>query len=278
MTGESVAERVKHKLLKGLDEPIYRIFQLKHFWQALEKKTLALVKPSKWEDPYEDMCMSTIISDLSVTPFKSEPLEDLLPSAHAQCWSYEGSSDTLLRAYSRVIHDPQTKRNKSQDYEGVQVRTTPRALLDHMKVWAKANSSAHFYLRQVNYMDETTIGNHGGRFIEDSIHRAGRSAMSDPNVRAELLFTKRNFFRHEDEVRLVCVGADIADPEEPFFAEIDPTQLFQSVSFDPRLVTFEKREREAVARRLGYQGPFPEDGTYINIFFDLRLKNGWGNG
>ena len=41
-----------------LDQSIYRIFSRERFIQLYETKKLVLVKPKKWEDPFENFIMN----------------------------------------------------------------------------------------------------------------------------------------------------------------------------------------------------------------------------
>ena len=43
---------------------------------------------------------------------------------------------------------------------------------------------------------------------------------------------------------------------------IDPNLIFEEVTFDSRLGEFERLEREAVARKLGYTGTFGDSNLY----------------
>jgi hypothetical protein len=80
-------------------------------------------------------------------------------------------------------------------------------------------------------------------------------------------------FSHEAEVRMICV-CDL--PEQPLMQiPVDPSSIFDEVTFDPRLETFEQREREAVARSLNYKGPVRRSDWYTVILLQVILPNGW---
>ncbi|HEV8413037.1 MAG TPA: hypothetical protein VGQ49_05550 [Bryobacteraceae bacterium] len=111
------------------DEQIYRIFPLWFFEEALRLKYLVLAPPSKWDDPFELMPERSVID----IDGEQTPLQTLLKLVFAQCWSRTKESDTLWRAYSRVSKDPHAGRNIHPREEGVQVRSTPRKLLDALR-------------------------------------------------------------------------------------------------------------------------------------------------
>jgi hypothetical protein len=103
-----------------------------------------LVPPKKWEDPYEDLCFRIT---MSAPDGSQKPLSEYLVPTFAQCWSFEGHSDALLRAYSRVTRDQITSRNIEPKYEGVQVRTTPKRLVQALEQFSvkRAETNVNFY-------------------------------------------------------------------------------------------------------------------------------------
>ena len=95
---------------RDLDKPLYRIFPIWLFEMALVTNggNLALVPPTRWDDPQEDPCARI---QMSAPDGSQRPLEGYLKAAYAQCWSMDGQSDALLRAYSRVNKDSVSGRN-----------------------------------------------------------------------------------------------------------------------------------------------------------------------
>lgn len=249
----------------NLDKPIYRIFPLWFFEQSLALKSLSLVPPSAWEDPFEDMCSRAMIIDRACKPWKQEQLASHLPPAYAQCWSYEHHSDALLRAYSRVVHDPIVGRNLDPRGEGVRVKTTPRLLLEAIKAWVEPRKDVHGYLGRVRYIPEADLSQE----IANIVGKHGIAGMAEPDHRAKTLWLKRDFFRHEDEVRLICIGHGLPKNKDVFPLPIDLNTTFLEIQFDPRLKLFENRERQQRAKSLGYSGPFLETALYTKAFFDI---------
>ncbi|WBO58076.1 hypothetical protein GT370_12475 [Acidocella sp. MX-AZ03] len=113
--------------IPDMNRPLYRIFPLWFFEAALTTNAgnLFLIRPDAWEDPYEDICSKIM---LQTPDHKQKMLSPYLRPAFAQCWSFEGQSDALLRAYSRVNRDAATGRNTEPKFEGVQVKTTRQSL------------------------------------------------------------------------------------------------------------------------------------------------------
>lgn len=199
-------------------------------------------------------------------------LQDFLMPAYAQCWSFESSSDILLRAYSRVTVHPILRRNMEPALEGVRVETTPRRLIQSVNSYAANQRGVQFYLGRVSYAPAKEVSQH----IVNSLAEIGAAEIGRGDHRAEMLFLKRDYFRHEDEVRLLAIFDNHGAKFDTYPVQIDPNQLFRKVEFDPRLITFERREREAKARELGYTGDFGGAEEAIQIFWDVELPNGWG--
>jgi hypothetical protein len=56
---------------------------------------------------------------------------------------------------------------------------------------------------------------------------------------------------------------------------VDPNMLFQSISFDPRLISFEKKEREEEIRNAGFTGEVRPDHSYQKIINLLEMQRDW---
>jgi hypothetical protein len=52
---------------------------------------------------------------------------------------------------------------------------------------------------------------------------------------------------------------------------INPNEVFEEIAFDPRLATFERREREAIIRSLEYTGKITETGLYQRTLLQVSL-------
>jgi hypothetical protein len=77
---------------------------------------LTLVRPALWEDPQEDLCAWL---QMDARGGSQKQLSGYLRPTYAQCWSMDGQSDALLRAYSRVSKDSVSGRNVEPKLEGV---------------------------------------------------------------------------------------------------------------------------------------------------------------
>jgi hypothetical protein len=263
------------RLDKDLDRPLHRIFPLWRFEELLQSGQMGLVKPSLWIDPREDPCARFQLTPDPAAGFQKEQrqLADYLSACWAQCWSTEAESDVLLRAYSRVELDPDSKRNKFPMEEGLRTTTTPRRLLATMKGWADEHSEDYFYLAGVEYEPEQ---NFAQTLANRLAQTKGPLYFSTPDGRAESLCIKRSRFSDEREVRLVCVGpGKLGTGDKVRQFKTDPNALFTEVAFDPRLMTFEQSERANKLRATGFSGTIIEDHAYGGVVNLIPMQSDW---
>jgi hypothetical protein len=272
MTAETI--QLDNECLIGITDPdatIYRIFPLWFFEEVLRLRQLVLVPPQRWEDPFEVLASDIMMEDRRSKPYLQQSLEPYLRPVFAQCWSRTQESDTLLRAYSRVVKDPHFKRNTDPQQEGVRVRSSATRLIRAAKDWAASLSGVLCFVGAVQYKTRDNIMQH----LANLVCQHGPNAFGVGRLRAEQLLLKRTAFSHEDEVRLICVDERGISDQEVTRIPIDPNELFEEVTFDPRLSDFERIERETVARSLGYKGPFMSSDLYKRTLIQLPLPNGW---
>lgn len=263
--------------LPDLDAAVRRIFPLGRFLDILRSKDMGLVAPHFWEDPREDPAALCMLEGSKLSPPKGQqPLSAFLAPVWAQCWSLNPGSDTLLRAYSRVRIDPQSRRNSDRDAEGVTVTTTVRHLLAAAEGWHADGADSHFVIGCVDYVEDNEIGQR----IVNACNTDGYGPAFFRTVqgRAESLLWKRNYFAHEQEVRLMLIARswpkDQAVPQVRN-VRVEPNTLFHSISFDPRLISFETKERETEIRDAGYTGEIRPDHSYQKILNLLEMRWDW---
>ena len=264
--GELVALEEKGSLLDvDPNQPLFRIFPLRRFQEALCGKALALVPPSKWEDPFEQLPERSLVTD-ERDPGTQIPIARFLKPAFGQCWSKAPESDALWKAYSRVKLDP-SGRNMHRDEEGVQVRSTAGKLMASLMAWAPAKVPKSCFIGSVHYGTGEQIRNQIGKLA-----RNGCEVFSESGTRARLLLLKRKAFQHEEEVRLIYVAHDGGPGQDVQMVPINTSAVFESITFDPRLQTFELKEREAEFVKLGYQGPIERSELYRPRLLDIICR------
>src|SRR5438067_994323 len=95
------------------DTPIYRVFSLNRFKEMISTSTLGLVRPSKWEDPFENFVLK---SRVRLKTGEIGSLREIRDRWYGQCWTLNRDSDAMWRIYS-------------PDKTGVRVSSTLRKLL-----------------------------------------------------------------------------------------------------------------------------------------------------
>ena len=251
------------------DTPIYRIFPLWFFHEALRLRQLVLVRPSLWADPFELLLTSVMVESEETVPHTQESLERHLFPVHAQCWSVTHDSDILLRAYSRVSIDKYCRRNTCPGEEGVRVRSTPRKLLESLRSCVEMGLDGNSFIGAVRYHARDDMQ----QMIANEIGEFGLDVYLQPLALAHATLRKRREFRHEAEVRLLHVETRPIPPQPLVRYPFEPNEVFDEVTFDPRLRPFERDEREVTARALGYAGPFQAADLYQRTLLVIRIKN-----
>lgn len=192
-----------------LDTPIYRIMPISRFLQLLEDKKLTLVKPKKWDDPFENALLNCDFetSDGEICSFAAKD------SVYGQCWTFHRETDAMWRIYSH-------------DKDGIRVSTTPRKLLASLQKAAPEYNNVRCFIGKVSYLKTKNL-------LEklQSINLLN----TDGSGIAESLLYKRIAFKHENEVRLIYTGEDNNCVSDIFQFDIDPSKLLDKLLFDPRM-------------------------------------------
>lgn len=201
-----------------LDQPIYRFTTFEQFLDILTTNKLTLVKPTKWEDPYENYILKCHYKNKNNENIN---VSNLMDQIFAQCWTSCEESDALWRIYSK-------------DSKGLRLQTTIRKLLDTIFDDTDMKSIITSFIGKVEYLsiedieeylsDKETINN---LFFNDLTNR----------LRCESLLIKRKEFEHEKEIRLLYLvdseSIDIYYNSKKF--SINPNNLIENVLLDPRM-------------------------------------------
>ncbi len=98
-TPEEIESKKRTSYFDGVSEStvVYRIFTAERFFQLWESSQITFVKPTLWEDPYENIFLHTIVEkpDGSILGFNN-----LVEDLYSQCWTTCPESDALWRIYS----------------------------------------------------------------------------------------------------------------------------------------------------------------------------------
>ncbi|WP_293005332.1 hypothetical protein [Nitrosomonas sp.] len=189
-----------------LDVPIYRIMPIDRLLQCFEEKSIVLVPPKKWDDPFENLLLSSqvVVSESG----EIGGIEPIRNQVFGQCWTLHRETDAMWRIYS-------------PDKGGAKVKTTPRKLLGALNSCDSNFADIHCFIGRVAYLTQT-----------DLVTTLSGLDLFNPNGSgiARSLLYKRKEFSHEKEVRLIYTNGKGSLHK----FSIDPCDLFDEIVFDPR--------------------------------------------
>ena len=206
-----------------LDKPVYRIMPVSRLLQCLEERRLVLVPPRKWDDPFENYLLSAKVK-LSSTGEVGQ-LTVIKNKVYGQCWTLHRETDAMWRIYS-------------PDKNGVKIRSTPRKLLESLKVSAGQFADVTCFIGKVEYKTK--------RELAVTLKSLDLFNTNGSGVAKSLLY-KRREFSHEKEVRLIYTEGTGAI----YSFDIDPNDIIEEIVFDPRL---DKRLFEAYKHAVALYG------------------------
>jgi len=208
--------RMKENILHGLgsDDTIYRFVTVDRFFEMIHCKKLVLVRPNKWEDPFEDF--------LSRTEFINKKGERtgfaLTRDFFGNCWTLREECDGIWKNYASLTG-------------GVRIQTIVKKLLEVIYDKNNASSKMSSFIGKVEYKEEGDIK----QFLKDDDFINWLTDTKGKNIAKTLLF-KRDEFTYEQEVRLLF-SAEHNKFEKQDIIEfaIEPLNLIDSVLFAPKM-------------------------------------------
>jgi hypothetical protein len=103
---------------------LYRVFSIERLLQLFSKKEIVLVKPSAWDDPFENYILNATAVNENGKKFSFDVREHIF----GQCWSETLESDAMWRIYTPNI-------------TGVKIRTTNGKLHQTMELYTGGRNS-----------------------------------------------------------------------------------------------------------------------------------------
>lgn len=194
-----------------LDQPIYRIMPVLRCLEILHTKQLVLVRPRKWDDPFENALLEApIIMDESVIGSFG-----FRHSVYGQCWTSGEETDAMWRIYS---HDKQ----------GIKAKTSPRKLLSALSGDTATHPELCCFIGRVKYLQEDDLLN--------ALQQVDWASSNGSGIAASLLY-KRIEFAHEKEIRLIYSSLQNLSESDPdtHQVQVDPFELIDELVLDPRM-------------------------------------------
>lgn len=189
---------------------IYRIFPRNRFLQLFEESQNALVLPTKWDDPFENVFLQADVVSANGEKGHFGCHDDV----YGQCWTLETASDAMWQIYSR-------------DKDAVRVRTTVGKLIGSLRSihgkWAEATC----FIGRVDYLRESKLKEFGRTVFKDY---SGSEAI------ARTLLVKRRAYKHENEVRLIHIERGGTKHVNGVYTyKLDPRDIIDQVMVDGRV-------------------------------------------
>lgn len=216
---------------------VYRIISTKILYEFFDQRENTLVRPSKWEDPFENFILKSLVrlNDGTIANFSFPD------SFYAQCWTLNQASDAMWRIYS-----PQST--------GVRIKTSVRKLATSLSKSVGEHAEIQTFIGKVRYLSQKQLMTFANSVFQNGLN---------PTAFAHTLLVKRKAFVHEKEVRLIYMALDKGPKGDLFRHWVNPHDLIEQIMVDPRLskVHAEKVMSE-VKDRTGFQGPIKRSLLY----------------
>lgn len=252
-----------------LDKSVYRIFSFSRLEEIFTEKKLTLVKPKKWDDPFENF----ILNSKGVLPDGRHFEMGFRDNFYGQCWSLTRESDALWRIYSPG-KEVKVNNTKTKIYDGVKVKTTIRKLFTplfdaggHYPKWNGTDFNVSSFVGKVKYESQKSLI----EMLKDEKRMSNKIFDQSGWGQASTFFFKRAAFKHENEVRIIFY------PQNPinsdcFKFDIDPKDLFDEIVFDPRMEDFDYEAKKAILLSWGYNKKINQSELYKLKQFTVALR------
>jgi hypothetical protein len=232
--------------MRGLaeDTPLWRVFQMRHLLDAVTRKRLVLVKPSLWDDPFENF-LSSCRADL-VKAGTRPRLGGITDRYFGSCWTRDGKeTDATWRLYL-----PLHRR-------GARVAAKAGPLFDCIYDHDDPHSLTSAFIGPVTYLAEAAIR----AFLASS---PAQHVILDSTGQgsAATLLTKRPEFAHESEVRILYRESGKRARYGIRAFPCDPNKVFAEILLDPRLDSTSADAFKVRLQKAGYWGNIGQSRLY----------------
>lgn len=248
--------------------PIYRIFSLNRLLEALENKEFCLVRPEKWEDPYENF----VLNSKGITKNNIEVgLEPIKERYYGQCWSLKEECDGLWRNYTSnscvTCNSEAFKNRHGKPPKSAQVKTTVGKLMNAFYNEKKQFHSICYFIGKVKYV--------GDDDIKEVVKNAMKVATCQNNYwQVMTLLMKRKPFEYENEVRLIYSKTDQDNLGDLFKFDIKPDELIDEITLDPWV---KPEQSGSIIKQIKeyYNGTVGVSKLYEKGNFEFQIDEDW---
>jgi hypothetical protein len=200
-----------------LNKSIYRIFSIERLLEIFDKKEITLVRPHKWDDPFENYIFNKL-SKTQKTGNKNKLFEFFKNSLYGQCWTFLEESEAMWRIYAP---------NKN----GVKVKTTIYNLIETMQLQMYAIAEMCPYIAKVKYQSVEELE----KFYNELVNNFTGHSEKDILNLVNSITIKRFEYKYEEEVRLIYFEPFETLKTDTIRFKIDPEFQFDEIILDPRM-------------------------------------------
>lgn len=241
---------------QDLDRPVYRVFTYDRIEQVFRERALGLLRPRKWEDPFENFILGAEGTLQDGTPYNIGFREDYF----GQCWSLTKESDAMWRIYS-----PQK--------DGVKVKTTIRKLFQPVfeaggisKTIEGDDWNMSSFIGKVKYQSSKSLV----AMLKNDVRMNSKVLDQSGWGQASTFYFKRYAFKHENEVRIIYRNPNNAG--DVVNIPVDPNLLFDEIVLDPRMGDQEVLDLKTKLLDWGYAKKVTQSGLYKLPQLRIRLQ------
>ena len=213
---------------------VYRIMSLERLFQMFEESANYLVRPNRWEDPFENFIshLQGRLPDGELVEFAQRY------DFYGQCWTLVGGTDAMWRIYSR-------------NTRSARIKVRLKDLFQHLSAYARGAP----FIGRVKYLHSEELLPWTRRVVR---------ATKRPSLEllAKTFLVKRAAFSHENEVRLLYCSAT-GETGKLYQHPLDCHRVVSEIMLDPRLTKAEAQViTEEVRVRTRYQGAIVQSDLY----------------
>jgi hypothetical protein len=211
---------------------IYRIISVQRLFELFDNRQNVLVKPKKWEDPFENFVLRSRIR-LQNGQMARFGFHDQF---YGQCWTLHTASDAMWRIYSK-------------DGPAVRIRSTIRTVAESFSEALGDFAQIQAYIGKVRYLSNKRLIAYANGWFPGARKLTSKHS-------AQTLLVKRPAFKHEREVRLLYFQHNAQlTTGDLYWYSVDPHEFLQQIMIDPRISETAARElKEKIRKRTGYRG------------------------
>jgi hypothetical protein len=230
-----------------LSEDIYRIFNFDYFISDFKQNILTLVRPSKWDDPFENFLLNAegVLEDGRLVSF-----ENIRNSYYAQCWSLNKECDGLWRNY------------KGQKEFAIKVKTNAKKLFNELYDFNDKFHTLNYFIGEVEYVTDNEIVDFFENKVDFFNYQSGVEL-------AQTMLIKRNSFNYEKEVRIIAKNS--SQNSDRLSISTIFNDWIDEIIFDPwiNLDLFEEKKVELI--NAGYTGKISRSNLYDKPIFRVKI-------